>query len=220
MKEISALLHREWLMEVRSRSSVAGLLLYAVAAVYVVFLAAGKISSSEWWAAAIWSNGLFVAMNTTLRAFQTETTGVQIYLYTLASPRALILSKTLYYTLLVSLLNTLSLLFFLLFFGSDLPQGASHTAMFLSVLIGSASMASVLTFVSGLAYRASQGMSLLAVLGFPVLMPVLLSVVKMTQAAMISESVVSDSYAFAITIVLGALSWVLSVVMFPYLWRD
>ncbi|MFM7105827.1 MAG: heme exporter protein CcmB [Flavobacteriales bacterium] len=220
MKEISALLQREWLMEIRSRSSVAGLLLYAVAAVYVVFLAAGKISSAEWWVAALWSNGLFVAINTTLRAFQTETAGVQLYLYTLVSPRSLILSKTLYYTLLVSLLNILSLLFFLLFFGGDLPQGASHPAMFLTVLIGSAAMGSVLTFVSGLAYRASQGMSLLAVLGFPVLMPVLLSVVKMTKATMASESIMSDPYAFMITITLGVLSWVLSLVMFPYLWRD
>ncbi|MFM9004170.1 MAG: heme exporter protein CcmB, partial [Flavobacteriales bacterium] len=104
--------------------------------------------------------------------------------------------------------------------GGDLPQGASHPAMFLTVLIGSAAMGSVLTFVSGLAYRASQGMSLLAVLGFPVLMPVLLSVVKMTKATMASESIMSDPYAFMITVTLGVLSWVLSLVMFPYLWRD
>lgn len=220
MKEIAALLHREWLMEVRSRSSIAGLVLYAVSAVYVVFIAAGKISSTDWWVAAVWSNGLFVAINTTMRAFQTETPGVQMYLYTLVSPRSLILAKTLYYTLLVSVLNVLGLLFFLLFFGGDLPRGASHPAMFFSIFIGSAAMGSVLTFVSGLAYRASQGMSLLAVLGFPVLMPVLLSVVKMTKAAMASESVVSDPYAFMITITLGVLSWVLSLVMFPYLWRE
>ncbi len=220
MKEIAALLHREWLMEVRSRSSIAGLVLYAVAAVYVVFIAAGKISSTDGWVAAVWSNGLFVAINTTMRAFQTETPGVQMYLYTLVSPRSLILAKTLYYTLLVSVLNVLGLLFFLLFFGGDLPRGASQLAMFFSIFIGSAAMGSVLTFVSGLAYRASQGMSLLAVLGFPVLMPVLLSVVKMTKAAMASESVVSDPYAFMITITLGVLSWVLSLVMFPYLWRE
>lgn len=220
MKEIAALLHREWLMEVRSRSSIAGLVLYAVAAVYVVFIAAGKISSTDGWVAAVWSNGLFVAINTTMRAFQTETPGVQMYLYTLVSPRSLILAKTLYYTLLVSVLNVLGLLFFLLFFGGDLPSGASHPAMFFSIFIGSAAMGSVLTFVSGLAYRASQGMSLLAVLGFPVLMPVLLSVVKMTKAAMASESVVSDPYAFMIAITLGVLSWVLSLVMFPYLWRE
>ena len=220
MKEVAALLHREWLMEIRSRSSVAGLLLYAIAAVYVVFLAAGKISTADWWVAALWSNGLFVAINTTVRAFQTETPGVQLYLYTLVSPRSLILAKTLYYTLLVSALNLLSLLFFLLFFGSDIPQGGAHAALFLAMLIGSAAMGSVLTFVSGLAYRASQGMSLLAVLGFPVLMPVLLSVVKMTKAAMTSENVLADPYAFMITITLGVLSWVLSLVMFPYLWRD
>ena len=101
-----------------------------------------------------------------------------------------------------------------------MPDGGSGWSVFSAVIIGSIAMGAVLTFVSGLAYRASQGMSLLAVLGFPVLMPVLLTVVKMTKAAMISDDVVADPYAFMVTITLGVLSLILSLVMFPYLWRD
>jgi heme exporter protein B len=118
------------------------------------------------------------------------------------------------------MLNSLSFLGFILFFGGDMPDGGSGWSVFSAVIIGSIAMGAVLTFVSGLAYRASQGMSLLAVLGFPVLMPVLLTVVKMTKAAMISDDVLADPYAFMVTITLGVLSLILSLVMFPYLWRD
>ena len=71
------------------------------------------------WNALFWIILLFAAFNALVRSFQREDAGRQVYLYTLAGPRSVVLARTLHNALTMLVLSLLSLLFYVLFLGTD-----------------------------------------------------------------------------------------------------
>ena len=68
------------------------------------------------------------------------------------------------------LLSLLSLLFFLLFLGGDVLDQANIPQFLLAVVLGGIGFAAVLTLISAIAARAGNGLGLMAILGFPLVL--------------------------------------------------
>ena len=88
------------------------------------------------------------------------------------------------------------------------------------VIFGGIGFALVLTLISALAARAGNGIGLMAILGFPIVLPMLLSVMKASKLALDGMGWdVTGKYVLwllLIDLITVALAWLL----FPYLWRD
>jgi hypothetical protein len=110
------MLWKEWTLELRKKHALFGVVVYVLAAVYVCYLSLEEVVEIELWAALFWISALFASFNAMQRAFLAETGGQALYLYTLASPRSIVLSKSVYNALQLAFLNVLSLVFFVLFF--------------------------------------------------------------------------------------------------------
>lgn len=220
VKAIRALLAKELLLELRRRHALAGLLVYVLATVFVAYLSINSISAPQTWAALVWITGLFTAFNAMQKAFLADSHGQDLYLYSLASPRAVIISKSIYNALLVAALNVLSLLFFLLFFGSEVLSQCDWTQLLLGLLLGSTGLGLSLTFVSALAFKSNAGTGLVAILGFPIIIPLIITMVRFTQMALEGAALSTNSYHLLVLVVLNVVSLVLSLVLFPYLWRE
>jgi len=220
MNILSALLRKELLLEWRQKHALAGVLLYVVATVFVCYLGFQRIESTSTWGGLLWVTGLFTAFNAMQKTFSSETPGTQLYLYTLASPRSIILAKAMYNAIFVAILNLVSVLFFMLFFGFEVLQSVDWMQFLIGLLLGSTGLGLALTFIAGIAFKSEGGVGLVAILGFPVIMPLLITIVRHTSLALEGASVSTNGLNLMVLLVLNVVSFVLSFVLFPYLWRE
>jgi heme exporter protein B len=90
--------------------------------------------------------------------------------------------------------------------------GAPHVPPFL--------VKTALTFVAGIAFKSEGGVGLVAILGFPIIMPLLITIVRHSTAALEGASTTANGLNLMVLLVLNVVSFVLSYVLFPYLWRE
>ena len=218
------LLKKEILLEWRSKYAFNGVLLYVVSTVFICYisfsLTPGFTSSKGYpivWNVLFWIIILFASVNAIAKSFMQESKNRLLYYYSIASPQAIILSKTIYNILLMSLLSILALVVYLLFFSNTIGDPLFY---FLSVLAGSISFSTVFTMISAIASKAGNNGTLMAILSFPVIIPVILMLIRISKSAMdgIDRSLSYGSFGalFAINIIVITTA----LLLFPYLWRD
>jgi len=208
------------MLEMRQKHALAGIAMYVLATVFVCYLSLENIETPKVWGAMLWLTGIFTAFNTMQKAFMNEGSGTVIYLYTLVNPKQIILSKAVYNAFLVAVLNLVSVFFFVLFFGTAAISGADLSQFLIGLLLGSTGLGLALTFVAGLAYKSGTGAGLVAILGFPIIIPLLITMVRYTAFALEGMSFSQNSLNLLVLLVLNIVSLVLAYVLFPYLWRD
>jgi heme exporter protein B len=114
-------------------------------------------------------------------------------------------------------LGLLCLAFYLLVLGNPI---ADLGLFIFNLVIGAVGFSSTLTLVSGITQKAGNSTTLMAILGFPIILPLLLMLIKVSRNA-IDGLPWSDSQDELL--VLGALNLVVlacSYILFPYLWRS
>jgi heme exporter protein B len=215
--EISHLFSKEVRLELKQKYVINGILLYLVSTIFVTYLAFEDVISAETWNSLFWVILLFVAVNGISKSFAQESPARHLYYYTLASPQSIVLSKILYNLLLMAILSLLSFLFFILLMGNlvvNLPL------FLLSLILGSLGLSSILTMVAAIASRASQNFSLMAILSFPIVLPLLATLMKVSSAALRNQEWSGNAGFLAILLTINGAVVVLAYLLFPYLWRD
>ncbi len=216
-REINFLIKKEIQQEWKQKYAFQGLLLYVVSTVFVCYLSFKQIIDPPTWNALFWIILLFAAVNAVAKSFMQESRGRLLYYYTLADARSIIMAKTIYSLLLMITLSAISLFFYSLFVGSPVVD---YPMYFLAMVLGSAGFATVLSMVSAIASKAGSNATLMAVLSFPILIPLLMTTIRFSKNAMdgLAWSVNAN---FAIILVsLNVLVIALSYLLFPYLWRE
>jgi len=89
------------------------------------------------------------------------------------------------------------------------------------VLLGGASISMVFSIMSAIAAKAQQNAALIAILGFPVILPLLLLLMRLSKTAF-NEVFKEGAVLELIGLITGldALIVVLAIILFPYLWKD
>ncbi len=215
-KQIKYLIAKELRLEMRNKYALGGILLYVVSTVFVSYLSFKKIVTPATWNALFWIIFLFASVNAIAKSFISETKGRLLYLYTLTSPQAVILSKIIYNSLLLTVLAALCLAVYSLFIGNivqDMPL------FMLTLLLGSFGFSSLLTMVSAIASKASNNFTLMAILSFPILIPLLIVLIKLSKNA-IDGLEHWDMNFLMVLVFLNVIIIALSYLLFRYLWRD
>ncbi|MBL7888463.1 MAG: heme exporter protein CcmB [Bacteroidetes bacterium] len=214
--QIKYLILKEFKLELRNKYALGGILLYVVSTVFVSYLSFKKIIVPATWNALFWIILLFASINGVAKSFIGETRGRLLYMYTLASPQAVIISKIIYNSILLLVISGLCLLVYSLFVGSliqDIP-------LFLIVLtLGSFGFASLLTMVSAIASKSNNNFTLMAILSFPILMPLLIVLIKLSKNAIDGLENWDLNYLMVLMFI-NVIIIALSYLLFRYLWRD
>jgi heme exporter protein B len=213
---ILALFKKDLLLEIRQQYSFYGIVLYVASTIFVLFLAMGQ-PEAEVWNGLFWMIQLFVCVNAVAKSFLAESKGRMLYFYSIAGARDFILAKILFNTVLMVLMSVASLLLFLLFFDSPLQNPFTFAGI---AIFGGFGLNLVFTFLSAIAARAQQNAALMAILGFPLLIPQLLLLMKLSNIAF--ADVVQGSLSQIILLLAGldVLVLALAVILFPFLWKD
>ncbi len=216
-QQISILVKKEWQLEMRQRFAVAGLLLYVVSTVFVCYLSFGQIIQAETWNALFWIIILFASLNAVAKSFVQDSDARYLYFYMMASARAIVLSKIIYNSALMLALAFVGFVVFLMFMGNLVV----HMPLFiLALILGALGFSSILTMVSAISARSGNNFALMAILSFPLMLPMLLSLMKLSAMSLGMQELVNIWGICLVLILLTAISVVLAFILFPYLWRD
>jgi len=216
INQIKYLVAKELKLEMRNKYALGGILLYVISTVFVSYLSFKRVINPATWNALFWIILLFASINAIAKSFISETRGRLLYLYTLASPQAVILSKIIYNSLLLTVLSALCLFVYTLFIGNiiqDVPL------FVLTLLLGSFGFSSLLTMVSAIASKTNNNFTLMAILSFPIMMPLLMVLIKLSKNA-IDGLENWDLNSMLILMFLNVIIITLSYILFRYLWRD
>ncbi|HPG08012.1 MAG: ABC transporter permease [Lewinellaceae bacterium] len=216
MTQIWSLIRKDWMIEWRLKYALSGLLLYLITLVFVIVISFQQISGPVW-NVLYWILFLFVGMNAVLKSYQQESGQRKYYFQQLIDPVTLLISKTLYNIVLLFLAALLIYLLLSVFIESPVQ----HYALFLGTVAAvSVSFGICLTFISIVANQAAESATLAVIIGFPVLLPVLITGVRMS-AFTIGMSMGGEIEGdFTILFAIDLLLLGLSLWLFPFLWKD
>ena len=116
------------------------------------------------------------------------------------------------------LMSSISLLLFFFF----LSNPVSNTLQFFGIVIlGGVSLSLVFTLMSAIAAKAQQNAALIAIMGFPIILPQLLLLMQLSKAAFAEVFKAGAVLNLSLLIIgLDLLVIVMAVILFPFLWKD
>jgi len=215
LRHIFTLFKKDLLLEIRQQYSFYGVLLYIAATIFVLYMALESPESNVW-NGLFWVIQLFISINAVAKSFLQESRGRMLYFYSIAGPRDFVLAKLLFNSLLMLLMSLLSLALFSLFLGNPGVKAAAFVGL---VLLGGWSLSLVFTFLAAIAAKAQQNAAIMAILGFPIIIPQLLLLMRLSNAAF-TENANIPIATVLLLVALDAMVILLAVILFPFLWKD
>lgn len=212
---ILSLFKKDLLLEIRQQYSFYGVLLYIGATIFVLYMAIDTPESNVW-NGLFWVIQLFISVNAVAKSFLQESRGRMLYFYSIAGPRDFVLAKILFNSLLMLLMSLLSLALFSLFLGNPIQKAGAFIGI---VLLGGWSLSLVFTFLAAIAAKAQQNAAIMAILGFPLIIPQLLLLMRLSNAAFSTRMTLPVSTVLLL-IALDLMVILLAVILFPFLWKD
>ncbi len=217
-KRVLSLLKKDILLEFRQKHTFYGIILYIASTVFVIYLSIPDKPDAVIWNSLFWVIQLFICVNAVAKSFLAENKGRMLYYFSITSPVEYIISKMLYNAVLMLIMSSITLLLFLLLLSNPLNNSLQFTGI---VLLGGLSISLVFTLMSAIAAKAQQNAALIAIMGFPLIIPQLMVLIKLSKAAF--GEVFKQGMVLQLTgliIGLDVLVLALALVLFPYLWKD
>ena len=241
LSQTGNLIKREILLEQRQKYAFYGVLLYVISTVFVCkFSFMGNFDFNEvrnpffvkrfpgtaelilktmstTWNALFWIIMLFASVTAGARSFSQENRGRLLYLYTLADPRSVFLSKLFYNIFLMIFLSLIGLAIYSFFIGYPV---ANTSLFFETLFLGSTGLACAFTMISAIASKAGNNFTLMSILGFPIVIPLIMLTIKISGHAVDGLAWNEQWNYIAVLAILNMLVVAISYLLFPYLWRD
>lgn len=205
------------MLEVRQQYTFYGVLLYVASTIFVVFQTIGGEPEGFVWNSMFWIVQLFVCVNAVAKSFLQDSKGRMLYFYSVAGAGDFILSKIIFNAILMAVMSLISMLLFMALLGNPLI----HIVSFVGIsLLGGIGISLVFTFLAAIAAKAQQQAALMAILGFPIIIPQLLLLSKIAKTAF--DTAIQPSLWQMVMVLAGldCLIIVLALILFPFLWKD
>jgi heme exporter protein B len=161
---------------------------------------------------------LFVCVNAVAKSFLQESQGRMLYFYSVTSPVEFIIAKLIYSAVVMLLMVLVSLILFWILLGNPVMNEFQFVGI---SCLGGLSLSLVFTLMSAIAAKAHQNAAIMAILGFPLIIPQLLLLIRLSKSSF--GEVFREGAILQISLLLAGLDVlviVLSVVLFPFLWKE
>ncbi|MDP4286138.1 MAG: heme exporter protein CcmB [Bacteroidota bacterium] len=217
MVKIFILLKKDFLLELRQQHTFFGILLYVASTIFVLYLAMGQPDSAVY-NGLFWMIQLFVCVNAVAKSFLQESKGRMLYFFSISSPVHFIIAKLIYNAILMLLMVLLSLILFRILLGNPV----NNSFQFIGITcLGGLSLSLVFTLMAAIAAKAQQSAAIMAILGFPLIIPQLLLLIRLSKSSMGEVFRAGALMQISLLLIgLDLLVVVLAIVLFPFLWKD
>jgi len=217
MSKIFTLLKKDFLLELRQQHTFFGILLYVASTIFVLYLAMGEPESTVY-NGIFWMIQLFVCVNAVAKSFLQESKGRMLYFFSITSPVHFIIAKLIYSVILMLLMVFVSLLLFRILMGNPVNN---YPQFILIACLGGVSLSLVFTLMAAIAAKAQQNAAVMAILGFPLIIPQLMLLIRLSKSAF--GEIFREGALLQISLLLFALDIlviILAIILFPFLWKD
>ncbi|ANI90591.1 cytochrome C biogenesis protein [Arachidicoccus ginsenosidimutans] len=200
----------------RQQYTLYGILLYVASTIFVVYITLGQPEDTVW-NALFWVVQLFVCVNAVAKSFLQENKGRMLYFYSIASAKDFIVAKLVFNAILMLVMTLLSMLVFTVLLGNPLYNLWQFVGI---ASLGGLGLSFVFTFLAAIAAKAQQQAALMAVMGFPVIVPQLMLLGKVSKIAFSPALYSGLGKMIGLLVAFDALVIVLALILFPFLWKD
>ena len=210
------LIKKDLLLEWRQKHTFFGVLLYVGCTVFVIYMMANQ-PEARVWNALFWIAQLFITVNTVAKSFLQESVERSRYYFTLVSPTQYIIAKLIYSIILMLMIALITLGLFNLLLGQVLIR----PLFFIQVLcLGAGALSILFTFLSAIAAQAKQSSAMMAIMGFPIAIVMLMILSRLANVGV--TNVLQEGISQMLLAMLGmnVLIFGMAVILFPFLWKD
>jgi len=215
-RQTLTLVKKDILLELRQKYAFYGILLYIISTVFVINLMIDK-PEEKIWNALFWVVQLFVAVNAIAKSFVQENRGRLLYFYSLVHPRSFIAAKLIYNVILMSVMTLITMGCCMMFLGNPVTSFWYFLGV---ILLGGISLSLLFTMLAAIAAQANQNAALMAIMGFPIMLPLLMLLSNIAKSSFITVYQPGLPKMFLMMGSMDMLIIALSLVLFPFLWKD
>lgn len=216
MNRVLTLIKKDLIVDWRQQNPITGILLYLASTIFATYMAFKGFVSIEVWNALFWIILLFTSINAISKSFIQEERRSHYYFF-LCKPTEIILAKLIYSFAYLFIIALISLAIYSVLLGNPI---INYGLFLLNLTLGCIGLSAAFTMVSSIAFRSSNRSIMMAVLGFPVIIPVL--ILSISNSYKILDSYVfmqiqgNLTTLFSVDVIIIALTFVL----FPFTWKS
>jgi heme exporter protein B len=217
---VVALIKKDLIDEYRTRFAVTSIILFALTTLVMVSFSTGAfVLDAGLHAAFLWIIIFFSSMSALARSFiKEEEQGTAKVLKMSTTPEVIFIAKLLFNLI---LLTGLFVVLYPLYLVLMNPPAAGNNLLVIFILVlGTSCLAGTTTILAAIVSQAGSKYTLLPIIAFPVLLPVLLTAIRGTSLALAGTtfSVVLPDLIFLISFLVIIIT--VSLLLFPFVWED
>ncbi len=215
-----ALFKKDLASELRTRYAINSLVMFIVVTISVILFSIGNEKISDFLSGGLfWVVIFFSAMSGLSRAFVSEEErGTTLTLQLIASPTTIFSGKLLFNLILVFAMNIVIAALYSTLFEAFVIKNVS---LFLyAFILGNIGIAIASTLIASIIAKASSKGTLYPVLSFPILLPLMLTLIDLTKQAMDTTTFSSSYVELAILGCYDVVMIAASFMLFDFIWKD
>jgi heme exporter protein B len=206
----------EFKLELRQKHTLAGILLFIISTIFLVFKGFNEFIPQVW-NVLLWVVIMFAGVNAIAKSFVQQNSDIAIFNYTIYNPQDLILAKLIYNFIFIILVIITTLLVFTVLGGNFIKDWS----LFIKAsLLGAFGLSNIYTFISAVALGENNNSTLMAILSFPLVIPIFLILLRVTS---VSIGLMQDTSINTDLLILFGIDLLLLgiiLLLFSFLWRQ
>jgi len=192
--------------------------IYLVSSIFVIYISFGRLGINEFntWISLFWIILLYGSIVSVAKSFLHESENRNYYYYYLFSSSELIFAKLIYNFFFLLILFFMSFGVYSILLGNLIKS----SFFFFLLFVGALSISNCLTFISAISYQVKKNSMIMAILSFPLILPILIILINLSKITDIefSWNIIEDDIYLLILLNIILIS--LSNFLFKFLWKS
>jgi heme exporter protein B len=211
---------KDFRSELRTRYALNALIMFVVTTLSIILFAIGnETASQEVLSGILWIIIFFSTMSGLSRTFVSEEErGTVMTLQLVAEPLTIYLGKFLFNLVLLIALNAFTIMLYLIVITNFTIQ--NYSIFFLTAILGTLGLSSAATIIAAIISKANTKGTLYPVLSFPILLPLLLTVINATKMAVDGSTFLEAMSEFQVLVSYFIVLTTISYLVFDFIWRE
>lgn len=217
---VIAVFMKDWQSEIRTRYAINALAMFILVTISVLLFSIGQEKINPHLTGGLfWVAIFFSAMSGLSRAFVSEEErGTTLTLQLIAAPSTIYFGKLIFNLVLVFVMNIAIVILYYLLFESFIILNFS--LFLLSMLFGSIGIAVSSTLIAAIISKANTKGTLYPVLSFPILLPLILTLLELTKFAMDGDAISDSTVELAVLVCYDVIMATAGYMLFDFIWKD
>jgi heme exporter protein B len=220
IRRTKSIFSKELRSELRTRYALNALLMFIVTTLSIILFSIGSESvSPEILSGLLWIIIFFSTMSGLSRTFVTEEErGTVMTLHLVARPLTVYFGKLFFNLVLLSALNACTITLYLLLITNF--SVTNYSIFILTMVLGTVGLASASTIIAAIIAKANTKGTLYPVLAFPILLPLLLTVINATKMSVVGADFIDAIGEFQVLISYCVVMTTISYLLFDVIWKE